>query len=115
MGASVRDVAPELAARPGDPVVTSGPYKFIGTELEKILRDRRIKTVIVTGTAAHGAVISTAAGAAFRGMQVVIPVDGISAESLYPEQYTVWHLLNAPRVSTMTTVTKTELIGITGK
>jgi hypothetical protein len=62
MGASVRDVAPELAARPGDPVVTSGPDKFIGTELEKILRDRRIKTVIVTGTAAHGAVISTAGG-----------------------------------------------------
>ncbi|HOF05001.1 MAG TPA: cysteine hydrolase [Syntrophales bacterium] len=114
-GASVRDIAPELAARPDDPVVTSGPDKFLGTDLERILRDHRIKTVIVTGTAAHGAVISTAAGAAFRGLQVVLPVDGISAESLYPEQYTVWHLLNAPRVSAMTTVTKTGLIGFAGK
>jgi len=111
-GSSPQDIAPALAARPGDPIVTSGPDKFLGTELEKILKERNIKTVIVTGTAAHGAVICTAGGAALRGMKVVIPVDGISAESLYPEQYTVWHLLNAPRVSTMTTVTKTEMIQI---
>lgn len=111
-GSAAPDIAPALAPRPGDPIVTSGPDKFLGTELEKILKDRNIKTVIVTGTAAHGAVICTASGAALRGIKVVIPVDGISAESLYPEQYTVWHLLNAPRVSTMTTVTKTDMIQI---
>jgi len=111
-GSAAPDIAPALAPRPGDPIVTSGPDKFLGTELEKILKDRNIKTVIVTGTAAHGSVICTASGAALRGIKVVIPVDGISAESLYPEQYTVWHLLNAPRVSTMTTVTKTDMIQI---
>jgi len=111
-GSAAPDIAPALAPRPGDPIVTSGPDKFLGTELEKILKDRNIKTVIVTGTAAHGAVICTASGAALRGIKVVIPVDGISAESLYPEQYTVWHLLNAPRVATMTTVTKTDMIQI---
>jgi hypothetical protein len=42
-------------------------------------------------------------------------VDGISAASLYPEQYTVWHLLNAPRVAAMTTVTKTDMIKIEKK
>jgi len=112
IGSSSQDIAPALAPRPGDPIVTSGPDKFMGTELEKILKERNIKTVIVTGTAAHGAVICTAGGAALRGVKVVLPVDGISAEILYPEQYTVWHLLNAPRVSTMTTVTKTEMIQI---
>ena len=111
-GSAAPDIAPALTPRPGDPIVTSGPDKFLGTELEKILKDRNIKTVIVTGTAAHGAVICTASAAALRGIKVVIPVDGISAESLYPEQYTVWHLLNAPRVSTMTTVTKTDMIQI---
>ncbi|MEI7637103.1 MAG: cysteine hydrolase [Syntrophus sp. (in: bacteria)] len=112
MGSSSADIAPALAPRPGDPIVISGPDKFLGTELEKILKERNIKTVIVTGTAAHGAVICTASGAALRGIKVVIPVDGISAESLYPEQYTVWHLLNAPRISTMSTVTKTDMIQI---
>ena len=90
--------------------MTSGPDKFLGTELEKILKERNIKSVIVVGTAAHGAVLYTASGAALRGMHVIVPVDGISAESLYPEQYTVWNLANAPRVSNQVTITRTDLI-----
>jgi nicotinamidase-related amidase len=109
-GSSIGDVAPALAARPGEPSVTSGPDKFLGTDLERILKERGITTVIVTGTAAHGAVLNTASGAAFRGLKVILPVDGLSAEDLYAEQYTVWHLLNAPRVSTQTTVTRTDMI-----
>ena len=64
----------------------------------------------VTGTAAHGAVLYTASGAAFRGMNVIVPVDGLSAESLFPELYTVWNLANAPRVSAKTVITKMGLI-----
>ena len=109
-GSVISDVAPALAAKSGEPSVTSGPDKFFGTELENILRQRGIKTVIITGTAAHGAVIYTASGAALRGFKVILPVDGLSAEGLYPEQYTVWHLLNAPRVSTQVTVTRTDMI-----
>ena len=109
-GSKLADVAPALAAREGDPAVTSGPDKFLGTDLEKILAARGIKTVIVTGTAAHGAVLNTASGAAFRGMKVILPVDGLSAEGLYPEQYTVWHLLNAPRESTQVTLTAIDLM-----
>lgn len=109
-GSVIEDVAPALAAKSGETSVTSGPDKFLGTELEKILKQRGIKTVIITGTAAHGAVLYTASGAALRGFKVVLPVDGLSAEDLYPEQYTVWHLLNAPRVSTLVTVTRTDMI-----
>lgn len=109
-GSSIDDVAPAIAAKTGEPSVTSGPDKFLGTDLEKILRQRGIKTVIVTGTAAHGAVLYTASGAALRGLQVILPVDGLSAEDLYPEQYTVWHLLNAPRVSMQVTVTRMGMI-----
>ena len=78
-----------------EPIVTSGANKFLRTELEKILRDKGITTVIVTGTAAHGAVLHTAAAAALMGFKVVVPVDAISADP-YAEQYTVWHLVNAP-------------------
>jgi nicotinamidase-related amidase len=109
-GAEVKDIAAELAPMSGEPVVTSGPDKFLGTDLEKILKEKKVETVIVTGTAAHGAVLYTASGAAFRGMNVIVPVDGLSAEALFPELYTVWNLANAPRVSTKTVITKMGLI-----
>jgi len=109
-GASAADIASDLAPRQDDPVVTSGPDKFLGTDLEKVLKERNIRTVIVAGTAAHGAVLATASGAALRGMQVIVPADGISAETLYPEQYTLWHLLNAPRIGAQVTVTRTDLV-----
>ena len=109
-GATVADIAQELMPAAYEPVVTSGPDKFLGTDLEKIIKEKGIKTVIVTGTAAHGAVIYTASGAALRGIKVVVPVDGISADNTYAEQYTVWHLMNAPRVSNQVTLTKTTSI-----
>ena len=109
-GATSTDIAKELAPRTGEPIVTAGPDKFMGTDLEKILMDKGIKTVIVTGTAAHGAILYTASGAAFRGMQVILPVDGMSAENTYAEQYTAWHLANAPRVSSKVILTKIDLI-----
>ena len=86
------------------------PHAEEGTDLEKVLKEKNIQTVIVAGTAAHGAVLATASGAALRGMKVVVPADGLSAETLYPEQYTLWHLLNAPRIGAQVTVTRTDLI-----
>lgn len=109
-GASVADIAKELTPLGKEPVVTAGPDKFLGTDLEKILKAKGIKTVIVTGTAAHGAVLYTASEAAFRGMQVVVPVDGMSAESVYAEQYVAWNMVNAPRVSSQSVLTKMDMI-----
>jgi nicotinamidase-related amidase len=109
-GATPADIAAELAPKGTEPIVTSGPDKFLGTDLEKILNEKQIRTVVVNGTAAHGAVLYTASGAALRGMKVILPVDGLSAEALYPEQYTVWNMANAPRVSGQVTLTKTDMI-----
>jgi nicotinamidase-related amidase len=110
-GAAAADIAKELAPLAGEPVVASGPDKFFGTDLEKILKEKGINTVIAVGTASHGAVLYTASGAALRGMKVIVPVDGMSAENTYAEQYVAWHLLNAPRISTLVTLTKIDLIG----
>ncbi len=82
----------------------------MGTDLETVLRDKGITSVIVTGTAAHGAVLYTASGAALRGLRVIVPVEGMSAENTYAEQYTAWHLSNAPRVSSQVTLTKIGMI-----
>jgi len=104
-GQSASHIVPDLAPRDGEPLVTSGPDKFIGTDLERILADKGIRKVVVVGTAAHGAVLLTATGAALRGLDVVVPVDGMSSEQPYPEQYTAWHLANAPRVGDRVTLT----------
>jgi len=39
------------------------------------------------------ALLRTATGAALRGFQVIVPVDGMSAGDPYAEQYTCWHIV----------------------
>lgn len=107
---SVADILPELAAREGEPFVSSGPNKFLNTELEKILKDRGVTTVIVAGTSAEGAVLNTGAHAALRGFKVVVAVDGLASTTPYAEQYTVWHLANAPRIGPQTTLSRSDRI-----
>ncbi len=99
-----------IAPLDNEPLVTSGANKFHRTELEKILRDKGITTVIVTGTAAHGAVLNTAAAAALLGFKVILPVDAMSADP-YAEQYTAWHLANGPGgIGPNVTLTKMDMI-----
>lgn len=101
------DIATAIAPGPDDPVVKSGPDKFVGTDLGKLLEAKGIKTVIVTGTAAEGAVLATASDAALsRGMNVILPVDGMSSTDLYAEQYVAWHFTHAPGVTAKTTLTE---------
>jgi nicotinamidase-related amidase len=109
-GGTVADIFKEVAPLGGEPIVMSGPDKFFGTDLEKILKEKGIQTVITVGTASHGAVLYTASGAALRGLRVIVPVDGTSADNMYAEQYTAWHLVNAPRVNAQVTLTKIDLI-----
>ncbi|MBZ0141143.1 MAG: cysteine hydrolase [Pseudorhodoplanes sp.] len=103
------DVMADVAPATGEPSVLSGPNKFLRTELDRILKDRGVQTVIVVGTAAHGAVLNTASHAAFTGYGVIVPVDGMSADP-YAEQYVAWHLVNAPGVSARTTLTRSDMI-----
>jgi nicotinamidase-related amidase len=109
-GQPITDTLPDVAARPGEASVTSGPDKFMNTDLDKILKEKGIKTVIVAGTAAEGAVLNTAAGAALRGYKVIMPVDAASSTQPYSEQYTAWHLANSPRVGPQVTLTKIDQI-----
>lgn len=110
LGEAAAGIAKELAPKTGEPVVSSGPDKFRGTDLEKILKDKNVKTVVVMGTTAEGAVLYTASAAALRGFRVIVPVDGMSANSLYPEQYTAWNLVNAPRISNQVILSRTDMI-----
>jgi len=105
------DIPTAFAARPTDTVLTgAGPDKFIGTDLEAILQAKHVKTLITVGTSAEGAVLNTASGAAFRGFESIVPVDGMSSGTLYGAQATAWFLAHAPRVSQHTKLTKVDLI-----
>ncbi len=114
-GAASSTASPEpvaaLAPQAGEPMVRAPVDKFFRSDLEKMLADRNIDTVIVTGTSAEGAVLSTATGAALRNIRAIVPVDGYSAIDPFAELYTAWHLKNAPAaISRNVTLTRTALI-----
>ena len=102
----IKDVAPE----PSELHVQSGPDKYLNTNLDKILKSKGIKTVIAVGTAANGAVLYTASGAALRGLNGIVPVDGLSSVDAYSDYSTVFTFMNAPLVSNKTTLTKIDMI-----
>ena len=108
--ATAADILKEVAPLGTEPVVKSRSDKFFGTDLEKLLKEKGIKTVIVVGTAAHGAVLYTGSEAAKRGFKVIVPVDGSSAESTYIEQYTLWHLANNPSWGSEVTLTRSDMV-----
>jgi nicotinamidase-related amidase len=110
--AGTQDIRKEVQPQQGEPIVKSGVDKFYNTDLEHIVREKGVKTVIITGTSAHGAVLHTATGACLRGFRVIVPVDGLSAGDPYAEQYTLWHMGNAPGTRGNTLLTRIDWISI---
>jgi nicotinamidase-related amidase len=105
----------ELAPRANDFVVKGSAGlgdKFVNSNLEQGLKDKGIKTVIVTGTSAQVAVAGTVLGATQRGYMAVVPVDGMSSENTYNEQYAAWHIYQGgPQVLRKNaTLTRSDLI-----
>ena len=110
-GSVPSDILKELAPAPGEVVLPPlGPDKFINSNLEKTLRDKGIKTVVAMGTQAQTSVLHTGADAALRGFKVIVPIDAMSADDLFPELYTAWHLANAARISNQVTLTRLDMI-----
>ena len=110
-GSTAADILTDLAPAPGELVLPPlGPDKFVNSDLEKILKGKGIKTVVALGTQAQTSVLHTGAAAALRGFKVVVPVDGMSSEDTYFEQYTAFHLSRAPGVAQQTTLTKFDMI-----
>jgi nicotinamidase-related amidase len=100
----------ELTPIRGEPYVQSFLDKFLHTDLERILKRKGIKTVIVTGVTAQGAIITTSSEAAQRGFKVIVAIDGVSANLPYAKQYTLWDLANAPVISPKITLSAADMI-----
>jgi len=99
---------PGFTARDGEWVRQNGPDKFIGSNLEEKLKAGGIKTVIVCGTSFQGVGIGTGGGAAQRGYKVIIPIDCLSSEDTYMEQYAAFHLFKGGPAGVTSQVTMTR-------
>ncbi len=89
-------ILPEVAQLADEPKVTGRADKFINTNLDDILKAKGIKTVVIVGYVANGAVLYTSFGANIRGYTAVVPVDGTGAEDPFAYTLTLYQLLNEP-------------------
>lgn len=105
-----KDIWADVAPKGDEPFVVAFLNKFIGTDLDKVLKSHGIKTVIVVGSAANGAAYGTASSAAEHGYTVIVPVDGISSDDLFAEQSAVWNLAHAPVISSKITLTRVDMM-----
>ena len=104
------DIVAELAPAPGEVVFRTAPDKFLGSDLEKMLRDRGIATIILTGTAGNGAVLFTLIGGVSRGFDFLVPIDAIPADSPYHEQFAVFEMADVMFLHAHTTLTRSDMI-----
>ncbi len=105
------DIVSELTPAAGEQVLPPlGPDKFINSDLEKTLKDKKVTTVVAMGTQAQTSVLHTGATAALKGFKVIVPVDAMSADDVFPEAYTAWHLSTAARISNQVTLTRLDMI-----
>lgn len=75
------EVVPELGPEPEDIVLQRihGYTPFTGTELDSVLRNMGIRTVIPIGVSLNECVLGTCLSAADLGYRIVLPVDGVVA------------------------------------
>lgn len=80
-----------FAQRDDEPVLFPAAFdKFYGGDLQPLLQQGGIKTVIVCGASSNQAVLYTATAAARPfGYDVVIPVDGLIARGDYEHEFTL--------------------------
>jgi len=80
-GTEAVEVMPEIGVDPGDLVTTRlhGLSPFQGTELDSLLRNLGIRTVISAGVSINVAVTNLCFDAANAGYQVVVPKDCVAS------------------------------------
>lgn len=81
------EIVPELAPDASDLVIRKLRYDaFYGTSLDHELRQRRIRSLIVTGTVSNICVLHTAGSAALRWLEIIVPIDAVSALTEFDQQ-----------------------------
>lgn len=77
----------ELSPLPNDYMVRKRTYDpFYGTDLDLLLRQKGIQSLVITGTVSNICVLHAAGSASLRGYEVVVPVDTISSLNAFDHQ-----------------------------
>jgi nicotinamidase-related amidase len=93
---------PDLTPLPGDLVTTKLRVSaFVGSALEVLLRARQIDTLVLTGIATSGVVLSTLTDAADRDFRLIVLSDG--CVDMNPDLHTALTELYFPRMAQVTT------------
>jgi nicotinamidase-related amidase len=109
----------EVAPAAGDiQIISTAQDRFYNTDLEKILKAKGIKTLILVGWKISGSVTYTSVGAMIRDYTVVVPMDTTSAGSSYETTIGFYNVLNSgtanlanqPLKPKAVTLTRTDLI-----
>ena len=90
-GTPLGEVAAPLKHQPTETVIYPDAFdKFVGGELQAWLKDKGAKTLIITGSSSNVTVLYTATTAArMHRYNVVIPMDGINANTPYEQEYSI--------------------------
>jgi nicotinamidase-related amidase len=110
---------PEVAPTATDiKIVNVAQDRFYNTDLDKALKAKDIKTMIMVGWKVSGSVTYTSVGAMIRDYTVVIPVDTTTAATDYETSIGFYQILNSgnanlanePLKAKSTTLTRTDMI-----
>lgn len=104
------DIAPIVAPKGDEQAMRGRGDKFVGSDMEKLLRSRGIEDVIIVGTSANSAVLYTAFGAVTRGFRPIIPIDGLPSDTAYQEQFTIWQIANGSQLNDKAVLTRLDSI-----
>ncbi len=101
------ELIPELELAPSDIVMNRvhGLTPFGGTELDPVLRNLGIRTIIPVGVSINVAIMGTVIAASDLGYQVVIPTDAVVS---IPESYAKEALANS--IGYLSTLTTTDQV-----
>ncbi len=104
------DIVASVGPRGEERVVRGRGDKFSDNDVEKMLKDRGIDTVIIVGTSANSAVLYTTFGAVQRGFKPIVPIDGLPSETAFQEQFTIWQIANGSQLNEKAVLTRLDSI-----
>jgi nicotinamidase-related amidase len=101
-GSKDTEVIPELAPLPGEPVINSWPISsFSNSNLQQLLKKKRIETLVLVGVATEHAVLATSLRAADSGYSLIVPNDACTSFNIRAHDMVLNDLL--PGIALVTT------------
>jgi len=84
-------IVPELNGDRGEVIKKTQYDAFHGTDLERRLRDRGVRQVVICGVMTHLCCETTARAAFVRGFEVILAIDGTATYNEPLHRATLWH------------------------